>query len=237
MKTFIFGASGALGRALAYAEAKAGSNLVLIASDRHDLEAMKSDLTLRYQIQVEVHAIDLSRTDFASGIELDGGRYYFPIGSTLDRDLWGLGSMPIHNLFQINLLSVADVISNVLKDSHRGSVDLIGFGSIAETRGRSNNVFYSASKRSLTCLFESLLHGSEQQRIRPYLFQLGYMKSQLSFGKKMLLPVAEPKDVAEFALTALNKKTPGIFYVPGFWFFVCLILKLLPQKIYRKLQF
>lgn len=237
MKVIIVGASGSLGRALALAEAQQKSDLVLVASDSRDLDALKADLNLRYGIRVECFAIDLSKAGALSILALDGDRYYFPVGSTIDNDFFGIKAPDIYRVFQINLLCVAELISSVMSSKRSKSVDIIGFGSIAETRGRTGNVFYSAAKRSLTSLFESLLHSSRRENIRPYLFQIGYMKSQLSFGKKMLFPAADPNDVAQSVLGCLNKKKPGIFYVPGFWRWVCLILKQVPWPIYRNLKF
>lgn len=237
MKAIIVGASGSLGRSLAYEEARHKSDLVLVASDTRDLSALKSDLQLKFGVKVEIMALDLSKPELIASISQDGDRYYFPIGSTVDGDSWGLDDQSIARVFQINFLSVSGFISNLLARPREKSIELIGFGSIAETRGRTGNVFYSAAKRSLTSLFESLLHSSQRQNIRPYLFQIGYMKSQLSFGKKMLFPPAESSDVAAQVVKYLGKKNPGIYYAPGFWRLVCMALRLVPWPIYRKLQF
>lgn len=237
MKVCIIGASGSLGRALAFTEGQQKSDLVLVASDLRDLEALKADLKLRFGIQVEILALDLSKPNAILEVPRNGDRYYFPVGATVDHDQWGLPADEIFKVFQINFIGVSELISTLVTTPREKPLDLIGFGSIAETRGRSNNVFYSAAKRSLTSLFESLLHSSQKNNLRPYLFQVGYMKSQLSFGKKMLLPAAEPEDVAETVQGFLTSKKPGIYYLPGFWRYICGALRLVPWALYRKLQF
>lgn len=237
MKVVIIGASGSLGRALASMEAKLKSELVLVASDVRDLGAMGTDVSLKHQVSVEVLALDLSNPDFAEKIPLDGDRYYFPIGMTLDLDQSSINSNAVQKIFQVNLHSVSAVISSLLRGVRSGPIELIGFGSIAETRGRSNNVYYSAAKRALTSFFESLLHGADTHNIRPFLFQIGYMKSQLSFGKKMLFPAADPGYVAEAVLWFVDKKKPGIYYLPGFWRWVCWALRFIPWGVYRRLRF
>jgi short-subunit dehydrogenase len=237
MKVYIIGASGSLGRALAEAEAQQKSELVLVSSDARDLAPMKADLSLRYGISVSTLALDLSKSDSLNRIGLEGHRYYFPIGATVDNDRAAMDSDKIHRVFQVNLFAVSDLVSKLMARNPKMDVDIVGFGSIAQTRGRSDNVYYSAAKRSLTSLFESLLHGSGGDKTRPYLFQIGYMKSQLSFGKKMLLPPAEPAVVAKKALYHIHNKNPGIYYIPGFWRLVCFVLLLVPWPIYRKMKF
>jgi short-subunit dehydrogenase len=238
LKVFVIGASGSLGRALAEEEAARGSSLVLIASDLRDLGPIQSDLILRFNVVVDVVAIDFRETQASERVQVDGDRYYFPIGATYESDhLGGSSGKTIESAFQTNLFGVAGVISHILSKPRKKRVDLIGFGSIAETRGRSNQVFYSAAKRALTCLFESLYHGSEKQNIRPYLVQVGYMKSQLSFGKKMLFPPADPKDIAKSVLNFLDKRNAGIIYLPWYWSWICRILKWVPWAFYKKLNF
>jgi short-subunit dehydrogenase len=238
MKIVIVGASGSLGKAIAYSEADPENALVLVASDSRDLEALASDIALRYSCKsVEYLAVDLSEIKKLDMIPSDGNRYYFPVGQTLESDKFSLLKSEVNRLFNINFFCMAGIISNILANTRKTPVDIIGFGSIAETRGRSNNVFYSASKRSLTSMFESLLHDSEKQMIRPYLFQIGYMKSQLTFGKKLLFAPVEATVIADSVRNALYRKKPGIYYLPAFWKWICSVLKLIPWTVYRKMKF
>lgn len=237
LKVFVIGASGSLGRSLAEEEAARGSELVLIASDCRDLLPIQSDLFLKYKTNVEIVSVDFRESGALTKIELNGDRYYFPIGATMELDLLGMASEKIEMMIRVNFLSVAGVIGNLLSEPRTRRVDIIGFGSIAETRGRSSNVYYSAAKRALTCLFESLLHGAGRENVCPYLFQVGYMKSQLSYGKKMLFPAADSKDVAKAVSRFISNNEDGIVYLPWYWFWICTLVRQLPWVIYRKLNF
>lgn len=244
MKVVIIGATGSLGQALAKVEAqqatKHETHIVLIASDRRDLEAMRSDLQIRYKVRVDIHNLDFRDHLSSSKVPLDADRYYFPIGYSTESDTWGISPTQAAQIVMINSTNIATTISTIMAE--RRKVDIIAFGSIAETRGRSKNVFYAMAKRSLTSLFESLLHTSLQRRrpensARPYLYQIGYMRSTQSFGKKLLFPVAEPEEVANKVFLDVSSSRPGIRYYPAFWRWICWVLRNLPWFLYRRLNF
>ena len=60
MTYLIIGASSGLGRELAEEFAKKNKNLLLISRDERDLLAIKSDLTLKYNISVDYISLDFS---------------------------------------------------------------------------------------------------------------------------------------------------------------------------------
>lgn len=237
MKALIVGASGALGRSIAAMEAEKGHDLVLVATDSRDLLAMSHDIQLRFNVSVEIHQIDFRVVAEVLTLPVSADRYYFPIGISDERDLWGMQSEIGSEIFQVNALSTFHFINHVLLHKGMREIDLVAFGSIAETKGRGSNIYYSAAKRALTSFFESLLHSQDRLNVRPFLFQLGYLKSQQSLGKRLLFPVAEPQRVADRVGRILEKKATGIYYYPGFWRLVCFVLRNLPWVVYRKIQF
>lgn len=237
MKSLIVGASGALGRTIAMMEAEKGHDLVLMATDRRDLLAMSHDIQLRFKVSVEIHQIDFRVVAEVLRLPVTADRYYFPIGISDERDLWGQKWEIGSDLFQVNALSTFHLINHILLTKGSREIDLVAFGSIAETRGRGSNIYYSAAKRALTSFFESLLHSQDRQSVRPFLFQLGYLKSQQSLGKRLLFPVVEPNRVVNRVVRVLEKKATGIYYYPRFWRLVCFVLRNLPWVVYRKIQF
>ena len=60
MKYLIVGASSGLGRELANKFAKENNNLLLISRDERDLNAIKSDLEFKYNVNVNILSLDYS---------------------------------------------------------------------------------------------------------------------------------------------------------------------------------
>jgi NAD(P)-dependent dehydrogenase (short-subunit alcohol dehydrogenase family) len=117
-----------------------------------------------------------------------------------------------------------------------GRRSIVGFGSIAAVRGRRSNVAYSAAKRGLESYFESLRHSVAGSGICVQFYRLGYVRTQQSFGKKLMLPPMEPTAVARHVVDNMEHDI-GMRSLPRYWAGVCLILKRMPWRIFRHLNF
>jgi short-subunit dehydrogenase len=237
MKVAVVGASGSLGRKICEVEASKGNDLLIVATDQRDLNALKSDLEIRYGIQAKTLACSLSATPPPPEFDRTCGRDYFPLGISSSEDGFGVSSQVAVGLLGVNLIGPCLWMNDIILNRTQSTVDFVGFGSIAETRGRSSNVFYSLSKRGLTSFFESLLHLPQQAGIRPYLFQIGYLQSQQTLGKELKFPIAKPEPTAIKIWNIVDSGKTGIYYVPYFWRWICFVLRFWPWRWYRLLKF
>ena len=244
MNALIVGASAGLGRALSNELAANGHNLVLVASGRRDLDAVAADLRLRYGVTVRTMAVDvmdrdayLERITEASD-ELGGvDGLFFPIGAVADADVPGANIATVRRLMRINLLSVVETVTHFwprLEQLERAVV--VGFGTIAASRGRRNNAAYSAAKRGLTSYFESLRQSAVGTGIRVQFYVPGYLDTSLAFGVKTFLPPSRPEALAKKVVRRLSKDV-GTSYFPAFWRLICEALRFVPWSLFRKLDF
>ena len=61
MNYLIVGASSGLGREIAYTFAKNGMDLILVSRDERDLLAIKSDIELKYKVNIKTLICDFSQ--------------------------------------------------------------------------------------------------------------------------------------------------------------------------------
>ncbi|MFI4970237.1 MAG: SDR family NAD(P)-dependent oxidoreductase, partial [Lysobacterales bacterium] len=169
MTALVVGASSGLGRALASELGARRQDLLLVASDLRDLEALGADLTLRHGVRVRALALDLGReADPGARIAaaLDGlsplSALLLPIGVSRDDDDLSLDAAHIGQLLAINLHGPLAIVHALLPRLLEARGVVVLFGSIAAVRGRGRNVVYAAAKRGLVSLYESL-----RQRYRP----------------------------------------------------------------------
>lgn len=240
----LIGGSAGLGRALAERFATAGNALVLVSSDLRDTQALASDLTLRCDVPVCAIALDLaapalslSKLDAAlAGLPPLAG-VLLPAGSNRTDDAAGQGAEAFAELTLVNYMNLCRIVDYCLPRLERAPSGLVvGFGSIAATRGRRRNVAYSAAKRALQSYFESLRHAVAGSGIRVQFYVLGYLDTNLAFGQRTPLPRASPHALAELVHRRRGDDF-GVLYYPRYWRPICMVLRALPWPVFRRLSF
>jgi short-subunit dehydrogenase len=238
----VVGASSGLGRALAAELARAKYALLLIASDRRDLDALGASLNLEHGIAVRALAVDLGR-EADPGARIAGAlegmppaaALLLPIGQSRDDDDLTLDAARIGELLAVNLhapLAIVHALLPRLVESH-GAVVL--FGSVAATRGRGRNVVYASAKRALVSLYESLRQKYRPRELRVQLYELGFMATNLTYGMKLPMPVAAPDAIARTVVRRLGRASSRR-YVPRGWALVALAVRWLPWSVYRRMK-
>ncbi len=242
MSALVFGASGGLGRALSRELAARRESLVLVARDSADLAAEAAHLRTVYGITVEWMALDASDPRAVEKLTgLPGASairdLFFPVGMGIEEDDGLLPPATIAALVGSNLTSVMTTISLFLPGllaANAGNV--VGVGSVAALRGRSRNVAYAAAKRGLESYFESLRHRTAATGVRVQFYRLGYLDTQMSFGRRLRFPKASPQAIARAVMRNLGKDI-GCMPLPAFWRPIGWALRTLPWRIYRRLSF
>jgi short-subunit dehydrogenase len=245
MTTLIFGASAGVGRQLCRAFAAEGQDLLIVARNCLDLSAEAAHCRLLYNVNVDFVAVDASDpvqvcnflVERAATMKAPMRNLIFPIGAATAGDDVFNSSAEMSSLLHTNLTSIMLVVSAFLPHMiSTGTGNIVGFGSIAAIRGRRSNVVYSAAKRALESYFESLRHSTASSGVRVQFYRLGYIATQQTFGRKLMFPILASDVVARRVVANLDRDI-GFASVPQFWSAVGLLLKLLPWRIYRRLEF
>lgn len=240
MTYVIVGASAGLGRALAHRFAAAGHNLIVVSSDKRDLSAVAADLSIRYGVQVVPVTADVGSGDayldrVAAAVDALGGvnGLLFPIGAVSSNDNGSLDPHMAEWLTRVNFLSVVSLVARFLLILRRQpQAAIVGFGTIAATRGRGVNVAYAAAKRALESFFESLRYVCAGSHVRVQFYVLGYLDTNLAFGISTLMPKADPNMLSARVLRNLDRDI-GVVYYPRFWRYLCAVLRHVPWVLFR----
>lgn len=244
MTYIIFGASAGIGRALADRFAAAGHDLIVLSSDNRDLAAVASDLSIRHGVRVATLTADLAAgdaylDDLAAEADRCGGidGLLFAVGAVLPDDDGSLESEKVTWITRANFLSIVTAIARFLPPLRsRPRAVIVGFGSVAATRGRNVNMVYAANKRALESFFESLRRACVGSNITVQFYVLGYIDTSLAFGRRTLLPRADPDLLSARVLRDLGRDI-GVAYHPRFWRHVCALLHWTPWLLYKRMKF
>lgn len=240
MKAVVVGASAGVGRALAEELAAAGYDLLLVATDERDLEIAARSLRTTCGVGVDIIAADLADPGRAVERIVTAARrvdaVLVPAGLSHDADDGRLDAESLRRIVDVNLTSIMAIVSGFLPAFiEDGSGSIVGFGSIAAARGRGRNVAYAAAKRGLRSYFESLGVAVAGTGVEAQLYELGYVETQQTFGKRLLPPPADARAVARVVVSGIGSGS-RIRYLPRYWQVLTFGVSLLPSRAFRKLN-
>ena len=243
MTALVVGASSGLGRALAAELARTGHDLLLVASDLRDVEAVAADLQLRHGVIARAMALDLARSAdpgacIATALDAMPGplqALLLPLGHSREDDTLALDAARIGELLAINLHAPLVLVHALLPRLLLARGVVVLFGSIASARGRGRNVVYAAAKRALDSLYESLRQRHAPEALRVHLYRLGFLATNLTWGMRLPTAAVEPADVARVVVARLGRAS-GSRYLPRKFALIAAIVRAMPWALFRRMK-
>jgi len=107
------------------------------------------------------------------------------------------------------------------------------FTSVAGDRGKASNYQYGASKAALSVFCEGLLMRCVDKPFCVRVIKAGFISTTMSKDKAPKFLSISPKAVAKKLLKDPNKR--GLEYLPWWWEFIMVIVKLLPVNLVSKM--
>jgi len=116
----------------------------------------------------------------------------------------------------------------------RGSGTLVGISSVAGERGRATNYIYGSAKAGMTAFLSGLRNRLAKNGVHVVTVLPGFVATKMTDG--MDLPIrltAEPEEVAKAVFKAV-KKSKNTIYVKPIWWLIMIIIKSIPERIFKK---
>jgi short-subunit dehydrogenase len=242
-KALILGASSGIGRALTEELAKDGWELILCSRNTREMEAIAAHVFIRYRTIAQVIEIDViantERKKLIEHIVKENGitDFFITIGEIMSEDNGLQDDDDINRLIQTNFNSIILFVSGLLRVINlKDSKNIVFLSSIASTRPRKNNLIYATSKSAVDFYLRGMQHLLADTNINIQIIRLGYIDTSMSFGKKLLFPAISPQNTAGLILKNIKSKK-RIHYIPGYWKYISIMVRLIPWVIYKKISF
>ncbi|MDH3981739.1 MAG: SDR family oxidoreductase [Kiritimatiellaceae bacterium] len=241
MNVLILGATSDIAQAIARKYAAEGWGLTLAARNMDSLQAIASDLQVRTGAEVltaKFDAIDFSNHQ----------TFYFSLPKQPDAVVAVFGYMgdqteartdfnEVHQTIDVNFTGMVSIL-NVVADAfeQRGSGSIAAVSSVAGDRGRQSNYIYGSAKAGLTTYLAGLRNRLSKKGIHVMTVKPGFCHTKMT--EHLDLPgvlTAEPEQVANAVFQGLEKKR-NVVYTLWMWRYVMLIIRHIPETIFKKLE-
>ena len=239
----ILGATSSIAKHTTRLFAADENNLFLVARNADKLKSMQQDMQVRGASSVNYESLDLSDDSLHEGLIQ---RATETMGS-IDIVLVAYGTLAHQQTsaksyantlreLQINCLSVISlltILANQFEEQKSGSIAVIS--SPAGDRGRQSNYIYGTAKGALTIFMQGLRNRLAKSKVHVLTIKPGFVDTPMTKEFKKGLLWVSPEIISKGIYTAIKKKRE-VVYLPFFWRYIMLIIKLIPEKIFKRLS-
>ena len=241
----ILGATSAIARATARLYAERGARLFLVARDPERLDTIAADLRVRGAEHVDVLAADLTEQDRHPEIVAAADDAMPAIDVVLiahgvlpDQDACEADARAALTAIDVNFLSVVSLcteLANLMALRQAGTIAVIS--SVAGDRGRQSNYIYGAAKGGLNTFLQGLRNRLQPAGVHVVTIKPGFVATPMTehMPDRSGPLWAQPEDIAAGIAGAVDKGRNEV-YLPGFWALIMLIIRLVPEALFKRLK-
>lgn len=235
----IIGAKSDIAVAVAHKFASEGYNLQLAARNSSELDAVVSDLKIRYKISISTHELDILKYEtFSSFID---NLNTLPnialcavgiLGNQKDDEKNFLdSSLVMRTNYEGPSLFLGEIANHF---ERRGSGSIIGISSVAGDRGRGSNYIYGSAKAGFTAFLSGLRNRLQVSNVNVLTVLPGFVKT------KMIKNIETPAIVTSLPVNLSESIFRNCFkskiIYPFLWRVIMHVIRNIPESIFIKLK-
>lgn len=235
----ILGAGSDMAVAIAKKFAAEKYNIQLAARNSSRLQPLQSDLAIRYNITSSLHEFDAEKTEthasFYTSLPVKPDITICAFGYLGDQKLAETDWKECHRTIQVNYTGAVSILNIVANDYVAKSAGVIaGISSVAGERGRQSNYIYGSAKAGFTAYLSGLRNRLFHHKVHVLSVQPGFVYTRMTEGMPLpKLLTAKPEEVAGAVYKAILDKKNTI-YVKWFWRWIMLVIKSIPEFMFKK---
>lgn len=235
MKVVIIGATSGIAQEVAKLYARDGASFFLAARNAAKLDAVAADLRVRGAASVEAFVTDLRERHeeivarAGEGIDVVLIAHgTLPDQRAIDAD--ARAQVEAFDLNATSVIALTALFANALERAKHGAVAVIG--SVAGDRGRRSNYVYGAAKAAVHAYCDGLRARLAESNVAVILIKPGWVDTPMTEGIRKNALFASPASVARAIHAAIAARRATV-YVPRFWRWISLAVRMLPARLVR----
>lgn len=238
MHILVLGGTSEIARHFCYSHIN-DSVIYMTARRKELLEPLKTDIEIKGTSKVEILEFDAKKPqinpirEIASKIDI----LLVAIGYLGQQEKAENDAGEAMDIIDINFRNLAPVINMVageMKKKRSGTI--VGISSVAGERGRSSNYLYGSAKAAFTTYLSGLRNSLYHWNVHVITVLPGFIDTKMTAHLDLpKLLTASPKQVADRIVKAIEKNQNRV-YVLQAWRWIMLVIRLIPESIFKKMH-
>lgn len=240
----VVGATSAIAHETAKCFARDGAEFFLVARNSEKLDDVSNDLKVRGAKRVETFLLDINDLERheelvdAGVLALDGlDAVLISHGTLGDQQKCQVSVSETLKEFTTNCTSVIallTLLANYFEQQKRGCIAVVS--SVAGDRGRKSNYVYGSAKAAVSAFLSGLRGRLASAGVTVITVKPGLVDTPMTASLRKGLLFASAGKVGESIYQAMVKKRE-VVYVPWFWRPIMMIVRGIPEAVFKKLSF
>ena len=238
----IIGATSAIAEAVARRYAESGAQLFLVARNNDKLQLIAIDLKIRGASAVQTWVMDANDSEAILPM-LDAAWNAF---NSYDVALIAHGTLPdqartetdmIYALdqFRTNGDSVIACLTGLaMRFEPQGKGVIAVISSVAGDRGRASNALYGAAKAAINTYASGLRVRLFKSGVHVLLIKPGFVATPMTAELDLPARLTVSADVVATDIQQAINKRKNVLYTPWFWQWIMLIIRTIPEFLFKK---
>ncbi len=242
-KILILGATSAIAEQLARLYAQADNEMLLVARNSKALDEVCRDLEVRGTGKVSSRSHDFNAIEKAQEFI----KQCYEILGSIDIVLFAFGTLPdqtrsnqdttlMHKEILLNYNAIVVLLNELgMKFEKQQSGTIAVLGSVAGDRGRQSNYIYGSAKGGLSIFMQGLRNRLARHDVQVLTIKPGFVDTPMTKSFKKGPLWVGPDKIAQDIKRAIDKRK-DVLYTPWYWWWIMLVIRSIPERIFKKLK-
>lgn len=213
--------------------------IYLLTSNVETTEKFAKHIDVKFLQQTEIVAFDVLKNDDFVKLDNVNSNLLFCatgfLGESTEEGLYNIkNTQKIIDINYAKLIPLIIYFAQKMEQKRAGTI--IALSSVAGERGRQSNFIYGSAKAGFTAYLSGLRNYLFKYNVHVLTVKPGFIETKMTEGLPLNPKLtATPKQAAEFIYKAFKMKK-NVVYVLPIWAIIMLIIRNIPEFIFKKLK-